>query len=100
MSSKRIIALFLLISVIFCDANNQAGAGKATGSKSAAGKSLDTTNQANVQEGITKVRTGDLCDGNPHHADPTTGVPFRASCATCISKAAVEGQSCYLNTWT
>ena len=61
-----------------------------------------------------KIRTGDLCAGNPKHGDPTTkggsgsnteqdsimDLKFIPSCATCVSKVAISGGTCYANTWT
>ena len=101
---KQVLIVWISILII-TSGNDQTGGNSAGGAgtserKTSAGKAIGTTNEAGQQEGVQKVNTGDLCEGNPQHADKTSGFTFLAACASCISKAGVDGQTCWLNTWT
>eukprot|EP01084_Bolivina_argentea_P037418 69202_1 len=105
MTLNVLIVLLISISIqihVCASANQPQAKSAATGttSQTTVGNAIQTANQAGAQEGVTKVKTGDLCEGNPEHGDPSSTSSFMASCATCISKAAVDGESCYLNTFT
>lgn len=94
------IWIAIWISIVMTANKGTPNGATQSNAKQAAGKAIDNENDAGQQEGVVKVRTGDLCEGNPKHSDPQSTVEFIPACATCISKAAVEGQSCYENTWT
>ncbi len=58
-----------------CQSANKAQTKSATtGTSQTVGNAIQTSNEAAKQEGITKVKTGDLCKGNPEHGDPTSFV--------------------------
>ena len=96
------LILQLLIGHAEVKAAGGKGGGKGGDTTTEAGKNIESATKGNEQEGIIKIITGDLCEGNVYTADPSNegGLEFIPACASCVSNAGVLDQDCYLNTWT
>ena len=103
-----IVIVCICIYASFCSASGSPGAASNSGATN--GATNGVTNGANGQSKSGSnnktpkgnTNTGDLCEGNALHSDPTNegGISFMAGCASCVSDAMLNGRQCYQNTYT